>query len=162
MLYVVCYTLYAIRRHKIRCKKIVPVICRFLPLSATVRTWSLPHRSTFVGHRSAFPIDNCYISLVKKKFDWKRATMPYRWGRLHVRTVHGGRQREKPAALGLKPASDLCLEAWTTQVASGPRAVGVPRPPRAGRGRGLGGSRYRAVRTSSRYVTPPKSDSYIQ
>ena len=39
-------------------------------------------------------------------------------------------------ALGLKPASDLCLEAWTTRVASGPGAVGVPRPPRAGRGRG--------------------------
>jgi len=26
--------------------------------------------------------------------------MPYRWGRLHVRTVHGGRQREKPADYG--------------------------------------------------------------
>ena len=40
------------------------------------------------------------------------------------------------SALGLKSASDLCLEAWTTRVASGPGAVGVPRPPRAGRGRG--------------------------
>ena len=39
-------------------------------------------------------------------------------------------------SLGLKSASDLCLEAWTTRVASGPGAVGVPRPPRAGRGRG--------------------------
>eukprot|EP00964_Phaeocystis_antarctica_P150702 scaffold118179_cov78-Phaeocystis_antarctica.AAC.2 len=46
---------------------------------------------------------------------------------------------------------------WTTRVASGPRAVGVPRPPRAGRGRGR---RYRAGGTSSRYVTPPKSDCY--
>ena len=32
-----------------------------------------------------------------------------------------------------------------------------PDPPGPG---GVGGSRYRAVRTSSRYVTPPKSDSY--
>ena len=65
---------------------------------------------------------------------------------------------QMPAStLGLKPASDLCLEAWTTRVASGPGAFGVPRPTRAGRRRG-----YLLERFPNRPVMlhPPKRDCY--
>ena len=55
------------------------------------------------------------------------------------------------AALGLKPASGLCLEAWTTRVASGPRAVGVLRVGGGGEGVGQLGSRVaREVERDSR------------
>ena len=43
------------------------------------------------------------------------------------------------AALGVKPASGLCLEAYTTRVASGPGAFGVPRADPPGQG-GVGGT----------------------